>query len=599
MIRFSDSFIDELKGQLDIVSLISDYVELKRAGKNFKGLCPFHQENTPSFFVNPDNKYYHCFGCGAGGDAINFIMELENTTFQESIKILARRTGMELPDLSTGERTFYKKREKMFALNQLTAKFYHYLLVESKVGKIALDYLAKRGFSREDAKKYKLGFAPKEWQVLLKYLQKKDYSLDFLLQTGLVSKGKNNSYYDKFRNRIIFPIFNSRGEVLAFGGRILPGDQNKGPKYLNSPETLLYSKKKNLYGINWAREAIREKDMAIIMEGYTDVLQAHKNSLENVVASLGTSLTVEQAKLIKRYTDNIYIAYDADTAGEKATLRGLDILHEQGLHVKIVSLKEDLDPDQLIKEEGRKEFIKYLDNAINLVDFKIENILDAYNLADPEQKIPAVKKSVQVIANLRDSLEMEVYLERVASKLEIAKETLKKEVQRSIRNNQKKKDNNFKNRYTNKDKKENNTKKYQFVEEQILAYYITNPELRELIYEKLSVSDFQSKYHSLAEKLLTGPLSSGSKSMHQLQANLSAELKNLWSALLIKQKKDLNRNYIIHLIDKIQEENLFKDKKLICDNLQNENLDINKLNKMLVSFQKMKLIRERRDYSDR
>jgi len=599
VIRFSDSFIDELKGQLDIVSLISDYVELKRAGKNFKGLCPFHQENTPSFFVNPDNKYYHCFGCGAGGDAINFIMELENTTFQESIKILARRTGMELPDLSTGERTFYKKREKMFALNQLTAKFYHYLLVESKVGKIALDYLAKRGFSREDAKKYKLGFAPKEWQVLLKYLQKKDYSLDFLLQTGLVSKGKNNSYYDKFRNRIIFPIFNSRGEVLAFGGRILPGDQNKGPKYLNSPETLLYSKKKNLYGINWAREAIREKDMAIIMEGYTDVLQAHKNSLENVVASLGTSLTVEQAKLIKRYTDNIYIAYDADTAGEKATLRGLDILHEQGLHVKIVSLKEDLDPDQLIKEEGRKEFIKYLDNAINLVDFKIENILDAYNLADPEQKIPAVKKSVQVIANLRDSLEMEVYLERVASKLEIAKETLKKEVQRSIRNNQKKKDNNFKNRYTNKDKKENNTKKYQFVEEQILAYYITNPELRELIYEKLSVSDFQSKYHSLAEKLLTGPLSSGSKSMHQLQANLSAELKNLWSALLIKQKKDLNRNYIIHLIDKIQEENLFKDKKLICDNLQNENLDINKLNKMLVSFQKMKLIRERRDYSDR
>jgi len=399
--RYSDEFIDELKENVDIVDLISDYLELKKTGNRYKGLCPFHSEKTPSFFVNPDNNFYHCFGCGAGGDSINFVMEIENLTFIESVKMLAERSGMELPDMSNQQRQVYKEREKIFSLNKLAARFYNYLLTDTNMGKEALEYLNKRGFNEEDIKRFNLGYAADEWQLLLNFLKKKDFSMHLIKKAGLISEGNNNSHYDKFRNRVMFPIFNNRGEVIAFGGRILDSEDNYGPKYLNSPETQIFSKKKNLYGLHLAKDRIRKENSCIIMEGYTDVIQAHKNGFKNSIASLGTAFTEEQAKLIKRYAENAYIAYDADTAGNKATLRGLDILNNTGINVKVIELEEGSDPDQLLKNEGSDVFNELIENAVNLIDFKINMIVKDKNLSEPGIRKKVLRSIVELLSGVK------------------------------------------------------------------------------------------------------------------------------------------------------------------------------------------------------
>jgi len=257
----NEDFVEKLKYNVDIVDIISDYVPLKKAGNNYKGLCPFHQEKTASFNVNPDKQFYYCFGCGAGGDVISFLMDLENTTFRETLKILADHSGMVMP---ANDNPYYHKqreeKERIFRLNKLTAKFYHYLLLNSDVGKDALNYLKKRGFNKEDFKTFKLGYAPNRWQGLVNFLKKREFTEDELINAGLVSRGKNNQCYDRFRNRVIFPIFNVRSEVIAFGGRILD-EEESAPKYLNSPDTPVYKKGENLYGLNWAKEEIEKPVM--------------------------------------------------------------------------------------------------------------------------------------------------------------------------------------------------------------------------------------------------------------------------------------------------------------------------------------------------
>ncbi|MFW6238601.1 MAG: DNA primase, partial [Halanaerobiales bacterium] len=264
----SRDFSQKVKRSVDIVEVVSDYVNLKKVGKNYQALCPFHQENTPSFTVNPENQFYYCFGCGAGGDVYDFLMEIENITFFESLKILAGRVGLEIPNQSRKSRRINKKRETFFELYRLAARFYNYLLRERDIARQAREYLQQRGFEEEEIEKFHLGYAPDRWRALLKFLTGKGYDREELLEAGLISKS-NNNYYDRFRNRIIFPIFNVRGEVLSFGGRIINNNIDS-PKYLNSPETLLYSKGDNLYGLNWARDIVRKEGSAVIMEGYTD-----------------------------------------------------------------------------------------------------------------------------------------------------------------------------------------------------------------------------------------------------------------------------------------------------------------------------------------
>lgn len=597
--RYSDDFIEELKSNADIVDFVSDYIELQKSGNRYKGLCPFHSEKTPSFFVNPDNNFYHCFGCGAGGDLINFVMEIENLTFAETIKLLAERSGMELPDLSDTQRRRYKEREKLFALNKLAAKFYNYLLTEKEIGNKALEYLKKRDIDQNDINKFQIGYAADEWQLLLNFLKKRDFSLDLIHKAGLITKGKNNSYYDKFRNRVIFPIYNNRGEVIAFGGRILEMEaEDYGPKYLNSPETAIFSKKKNLYGLHLAKDAIRKKNSCIIMEGYTDIIQAHKKGFENSIASLGTAFTEEQAKLIKRYAEKAYIAYDADTAGNMATLRGLDILSDTGIDVKVIQLAEGNDPDDLLRKEGAEIFSEYLAEALSLVDFKIEMIIKDKDLTEPGVRIKVLKSIIKLIAEIEDELKREIYLERAAEKTSFKAEVLAKEVKKEVEK--------IKSRNYRKDIEKNNSESkkvdlntqisyYQKIEEQILAHYITKPELREKISEILTPDDFSGRAAQLADRLFKGRVISASVNNDSIKDELDNELYSYWSEIIVKQKSSLSEARIFELAEYISSYKISKSKEKICKFLASKNYDLDKLNSILVTFQKMNYNIERRD----
>ncbi len=594
--RYTEGFIEELKNSVDMVDLVSDYLELKRSGERYKGLCPFHNEKTPSFFVNPDNHFYHCFGCGAGGDVINFVMEIENITFSESIKLLAERAGIELPDLNDNQRRRYKEREKIFVLNKLTAKFFNYILLEKNMAKEARSYLEKRNFTKDDIKKFQLGYAADEWQMLMSFLKKREYSFDLMDKAGLITKGKNNSYYDKFRNRIMFPIFNNRGEVIAFGGRILDDQSNYGPKYLNSPETPIFSKKKNLYGMHLAKEKIRETGTCIIMEGYTDVIQAHKYGFENAIASLGTSFTEEQARLIKRYAENAYIAYDADTAGNKATLRGLEILSEAGIDVKVIELPMGSDPDQLLIKKGAEGFKKYMDNASSLVDFKINMIIKDKDLKDPGLRIKALKSIIDLISEISSELKREIYIERASEKTDFSKKVLSEEVKKKA------KENKNRNSKLNIEKQNSQPKNLyaqlsyqQKIEEQILAYFINNPSLREKIANKITKKDFSGRTAQLADLLFKGKVISDSLKIDHIKEQLGEELLSYWSEIIVKQKKGLSEEKILKLADYLSSQRVSENKTKICSLLADEKLNLDKLNKLLLTFYNMNYNSERRD----
>lgn len=596
--RYSDEFIDELKQNVNLVDLVSDYIELKKTGNRYKGLCPFHSEKTPSFFVNPDNNFYHCFGCGAGGDSINFVMEIENLTFVEAVKMLAERSGMEVPDMSSHERQLYQEREKLFSLNKLAARFYNYLLTETEMGKPALSYLKNRGFDENDIDKFWLGYSPDEWRVLLNFLEKKGFSLNLIKKAGLISEGKNNSYYDKFRNRVMFPIFNNRSEVIAFGGRILDNESDYGPKYLNSPETQIFSKKKNLYGLHLAKDSLREKNSCIIMEGYTDVIQAHKKGFENSIASLGTAFTEDQAKLIKRYAENAYIAYDADTAGNQATLRGLDILSRNGINVKVIDLEEGSDPDQLLKNEGAESFAEFIEEAENLIDFKINMIIKDKDLNEPGVRLKVLKSIVKLLAEVNDDLKREVYLERAAEKTDFKEKVLTEEVEKELKKNkykEKKKKSRTNSKEENKYDLYSQLSYYQKIEEEILAYFITNPESREQIAEKVSENDFSGRTAQLAEYLFKGSVISNSVKLGKIKEQLGEKLISYWSEILLKQDNDLNQNKILELAEYISSKRVVKNKKKLCTLLRKKELSLDKLNKILLNFYNLNYNVERRD----
>ncbi|ADO76824.1 DNA primase [Halanaerobium praevalens DSM 2228] len=597
MARYSDEFINELKENVDIVDLISDYLELKKTGNRYKGLCPFHSEKTPSFFVNPDNNFYHCFGCGAGGDSINFLMEIENLTFVETIKMLAERSGMELPNLNDQQRKHYKKRERVFSANKLTAQFYNYLLTETNMGKKAFNYLKKRGFSKKEIEDFQLGYAADEWQLLINFLQKKGFSLDLLEKAGLISKSKNNSYYDKFRNRVIFPIFNNRGEVIAFGGRILKSEKSYGPKYLNSPETPIFSKKKNLYGLHLAKETIREKNSCIIMEGYTDVIQAHKNGFKNSIASLGTAFTKEQAELIKRYAENAYIAYDADTAGNKATLRGLDILSQTGINVQVIQLEKGSDPDQLLKNEGASTFNNYIENAVNLIDFKIEMIIQNKDISDPGIRKKVLRSIVELLTEVEADLEREIYLERAAAKTNFKAEVLAKEVAKELEKKKIKEPNRAKTKKRKQKKFDlySQLSYYQKVEEEILAHFISNPALREKIVNEVTAKDFNGRTAQLAEYLFQGKIISNSVKLEKIKDSLEAELLSYWSEILVKQDNSLTENHILELASYLNSKSVCNNKEKLCTLLRKKELSLDKLNRILLTFYSLNYHIERRD----
>jgi DNA primase len=410
--------IDEVRERSDIVEIASQYLNLKKSGKNYKVLCPFHTEKTPSFTISPERQIFHCFGCGAGGNVFNLAMKLENMDFISTLKMLAQKAGVKIPEsVSPEEVQEVKEKKKLYEINEVASKFYEQNLRKAGEGRKAYRYLQERKLKEEAINKFRLGYAGDSWDSLLKSLKTKGISLELVEKAGLISPSREGGYYDYFRKRIIFPIFDLQGRVIAFGGRVLSSEDS--PKYLNSPETPLFNKGNILYGLNFAQSDIRSLDQAIIVEGYMDVLTAQQEGLANVVASLGTSLTERQAGLLSRYTNQVVIAYDPDTAGEMATLRGFNLLLERGMKVKVLSLPQGEDPDKFIREKGKKEFSKNLDSSLSLLDYRFHLAFSHSDAGNVEGKVKIVEELLPTLAKISNSIEQRAWVKKLSERLKV------------------------------------------------------------------------------------------------------------------------------------------------------------------------------------
>ena len=420
---FSESFLTELTERNDIVDVVSGYVRLgKKSGSNMFGLCPFHSEKTPSFSVSPDKQIYHCFGCGKGGGVINFIMEIENLSFPEAVEFLAKRAGMPIPEEENDRES--RKRSRMLSLNRDAARFF-YAQLSTPQGGAARDYMAKRRIGPATAKNFGIGFAPDTWDSLEKAMREKGYTDFELFDAGLVRKGNKGGYYDTFRNRLMFPVIDVRGNVIGFSGRIL-GDGE--PKYMNSPETLVFNKSRNLFALNLAKKS--KSGYIILSEGNIDVVSLHQAGFDSAVASLGTSLTPEQARLLSRYTNQVIIAYDNDGAGIKAAQRAIGILEKLDLKVKVLRMSGAKDPDEFIKLKGADAFRNLLESSENQIDYRLRSVTDKYDLSVDEQKVEFLKEASDLVARLPGSVERQVYAMRVASMSGVSADVVTKEVER-------------------------------------------------------------------------------------------------------------------------------------------------------------------------
>ncbi len=418
-----ESFLQELVERNDIVDVVSEYVSLtKRSGSNRFGLCPFHSEKTPSFSVSPDRQIYHCFGCGKGGGVINFIMEIENLSFPEAVAFLAKRVGMQMPEEADDRDA--KRRRRLLDLNRDAAKFFYSCLSKPE-GRPALDYMAKRQILPATAKRFGLGYAPDTWDSLIKAMSALGYSEYEMFDAGLVRKGKNGGHYDTFRNRLMFPVIDVRGDFIGFSGRIL-GDGE--PKYMNTPETMVFSKSRNLFALNLAKKS--KSGHIILAEGNVDVVMMHQAGFDGAVASLGTSLTPEQARLISHYVNEVIIAYDNDGAGKKAAQRAIGLLEKLDLKVKVLSMSGAKDPDEYIKTKGADAFRNLLEKSENHIEYRLQRVTDKYDLTIDEQKVEFLKEASDVVAQLPGPVERQVYSMRIAGMAGVGADVVSQEVER-------------------------------------------------------------------------------------------------------------------------------------------------------------------------
>ena len=421
MVRYSEAFIDDIKSNNDIVDIISQYVILKRSGRNFLGLCPFHKEKTPSFSVSADKQIFHCFGCGIGGDVISFICKIDNVNYKEAIEILAEKAGIPLPiSDNTNDTKKEMLKQKIYEINELVANFYHQNLYTS-IAKPAQEYVKKRKLDNNTLKKFMIGYSTGGNEVY-KLLKEKGFTEEQILASNLVKK-TNYGYNDVYKNRLMFPIQDIRNRYIAFGGRVL---DNSLPKYINSPEGIVYSKGKNLYALNIAKGT--KLDKIIMVEGYMDAVSLHQREVPNAVASLGTSLTEGQARLLRKYTEKVIIAYDSDGAGQTATLRGLEILTSAGCDVRILQMEGAKDPDEYVIKYGNGRFNMLVDNAISLIEFKTKVLKKSLDLNNVNDKIKFLKETAKLLTTVESKIEQELYIDRMAEEYNISKEALYAEI---------------------------------------------------------------------------------------------------------------------------------------------------------------------------
>lgn len=483
-----EDIINEIKYRNDIETAISQYVNLKRRGKNLVGLCPFHSEKTPSFTVYPENGSFYCFGCGVGGDVFTFTGLIENLDYIESVKLLAERSGITLPQDGYDD-SMQRLKKRIYDINRDTARFFHAFLM-SPGGKWALDYLTGRGLTVKTIKHFGLGAAPDSWDALIHHLKEKGYTESDMLAANVIGKSQRGSLYDRFRKRVMFPIINIRGNIVAFSGRAMPGEDKQGGKYVNTADTPVYKKSENLFGINFAKNVCSEH--VILVEGNMDVISLHQAGFENTVAPLGTAFTIEQANLLSRYTKEIVLMLDADAAGQKAVRRASELLENTGLSVRVVVVPDGKDPDEYIKKNGKERFAALLEGAVSDMEYKLLTAAKDINLDNEDGRLKYLAAAAEIIAASDDIMTRDIYIGRLSEKYGVSRTALNARIEelrkRNRRQKQKKEISDIiRPKYTKDDINPERRKsvKGTAAEETLIAVLLKNPDFYKIAAEKL------------------------------------------------------------------------------------------------------------------
>jgi len=571
LVRYSDELIEEIRTNNDIVDVISQYVILKRSGRNFFGLCPFHKENAPSFSVSPDKQIFHCFGCGAGGNVIHFISKIENIDFRETLEILSERAGIQLPTNDYGEdNTKQYLKSKIYEINEQAALFYHQNLYQL-AAKEAQEYVKKRKLDNKTLKTFLIGYSG-NYNELYMFLKNKGFSDEEILSSSLVSKNESGKFIDRFRKRLMFPIQDVRNKIIAFGGRVL---DNSLPKYINSPENLIYSKGRNLFGLNIAKK--NELKKIIIVEGYMDAVSLYQRGITNVVASLGTAMTEAQGRLLRKYGEQVIIGYDSDGAGQAATIRCLEILNNLGCDVRILQIEEAKDPDEFVIKYGSARFEKLVDNAISLIEFKVKVLKQNLNIENVKDKIKFLNQIAKILSTVTNKMEKEVYIEKISKEYNISKEAIYAETNKIEYNKQVGNKILEKNRPIKMPKKENkelqtnDTKREDMIIKLLVnEQYIIYCKIRNII----KPEDFKSEINKIIVKKLYDQF-------EKLNRNID-NILNLFSdeEIISKITGLLAENYEITDIEKCVQyllknhiqDKLINDKNEIIEKLKNDGL---------------------------
>ncbi|MBO6233588.1 MAG: DNA primase [Clostridia bacterium] len=576
--RYSETIIDEVRQSNDIVDVISQYVHLKRSGRNYFGLCPFHNEKSPSFSVSPDKQIFHCFGCGVGGNVFSFLSKIENISFIEAVQNLAARANIALPTLENNEDSAKEElKAKVYKVNEFTAEFYHQNLYkpEAKPGQ---EYVKKRKLSNETLKAYKIGFSGK-FDELYKALKKEGFEDREILESGLVNKNENGKYIDRYRNRLMFPICDIRGRVIAFGGRVL--DDSK-PKYINSPENVVYSKGRHLFGFNVAKKNDTQK--ILIVEGYMDVISLHQRGIKNVVGALGTALTQNQGWLLRRNSEQVILGFDSDGAGQTAILRSIEILQNMGCDMRILQMEGAKDPDEYIIKYGNARFQALMDKAISLIEYKVKILKKDLNLENTSDKIKFLNEISKLISSVENNMEKEVYIENIAKTYNISKEAIYAQVNKlkySNGNNEKILE---KSRVVIKPKKEisNVSEKIKKREDTILSLLLDeNYNVYEIIKQNVKAEDFKYEIDKKIAIKLYEEFEKGNSNINSIIDKLSEEEQNHVTAILAEDYGIENTEKAIDDVLKNYEKDKLNERKQEIIQLRNQDIDESEKEKLL------------------
>ncbi len=594
MVKYSDELIEEIRSNNDIVDVISQYVTLKRSGRNFFGLCPFHKEKSPSFAVSPDKQIFHCFGCNAGGNVIHFVSKIESINFKETLELLAERANIELPTLDNSEdEKTARLKSKVYEINQIAAEFYHENLYKP-TSKVAQEYIKKRKLDNNTLKAFLIGYAG-NFDELYQILKAKGYTEEEMLASSLIKKTPDGKFMDSFRKRLMFPIQDVRDKVIAFGGRVL--DDSK-PKYINSPENIVYSKGRHLFGLNVAKR--HDTKQIIIVEGYMDAISLYQRGITNVVASLGTALTEAQGRLLRRHSEKVILGYDADGAGQNAILRGMEILQNMGCDLRVLQIEGAKDPDEYVVKYGPERFQKCVENAISLVEFKVKILKKDLNLEVTNDKIKFLNEIAKILAKVSNQMEREIYVEKLSKDYKISKEAIQAEINKLMyagNSGTKKLERPVRVMADKKQEKTQEVSDAVIKRENMVIYLLINEEAKAYnrLKEMISPESFQHSLNKVILKKLYEELEKGNSNTSQILDKFEEE--NMISHLTEIMAYDFEITDVDKAIDDLisiyEKERLVQRRNQILKELDGDSTENisqleNELNEVILKLAKMK-----------